>query len=185
MSKLVTVVLIIFVAILAGLGFLYSGLYPIGADDEHMAPTNWALTTLREQSIERASRDIDVPDLSGPALLLTGGPDYNDMCASCHLKPGITFTDLSIGLYPAPPALTSTLGEHGHEHSSNLSPEQAARRSYWIIKHGIKASGMPAWGPTHSDERIWAMVAFIQKLPELDATQYQILTTRTGDEGDH
>ena len=111
-----------------------------------------------------------------------GGPDYNDMCAGCHLKPGVTSTDLSIGLYPAPPSLTSTLDEHGHDHSSERDPERAAQRSYWIIKHGIKASGMPAWGPTHSDERIWAMVAFLEQLPTLNQVQYQILTTRA--EGD-
>jgi len=37
---------------------------------------------------------------------------------------------------------------------------------------------MPAWGPTHNDQRIWAMVAFLQKLPDLTPEQYQILTAR-------
>ena len=49
---------------------------------------------------------------------------------------------------------------------------------FWIVKHGIKASGMPSWGPTHDDQRIWAMVAFLQKLPQLTPEQYQILTAR-------
>ena len=184
MSKTSLILLLVVSLLIGAGGFVYSGLYPIGADDEHTAPVTWVLTTLRERSIERAARDIEVPDLSDPALLLKGGPDYNDMCAGCHLQPGITSSDLSIGLYPAPPALTSTLDVHGHDHQSELTPEQAARRSYWIIKHGIKASGMPAWGPTHSDERIWAMVAFLEKLPTLSGPQYQILTTR-GEGDDH
>jgi mono/diheme cytochrome c family protein len=37
---------------------------------------------------------------------------------------------------------------------------QSARRQFWIIKHGVKASGMPGWGPAHDDQRIWAMAAF-------------------------
>ncbi len=185
MSKTSLIGLIILSSLVGAGGFIYSGLYPIGADDEHTAPVTWALTTLRERSIERAARDIEVPDLSEPTLLLMGGPDYNDMCAGCHLQPGITSTDLSIGLYPAPPALTTTLDEHGHDHSSSLSPEQAAKRNYWIIKHGIKASGMPAWGPTHSDDRIWAMVAFLDKLPTLTEAQYQILTTRVDGDDHH
>jgi nitrite reductase/ring-hydroxylating ferredoxin subunit len=37
---------------------------------------------------------------------------------------------------------------------------------------------MPAWGPTHDDQRIWNMVAFLQRLPDLSAAQYQILTAR-------
>ena len=84
---------------------------------------------------------------------------------------------MSIGLYPAPPNLSQKEGEHGHEHD-HADSEQSARRQFWIIKHGIKASGMPAWGPTHDDDRIWAMVAFLQKLPELNQEQYQILTAR-------
>ena len=160
-------------ALVAAIAFIYSGLYPMGADVSHNALTHWTLETLRERSIARAAQDIEVPPLDDPALLLTGGPDYNDMCASCHLEPGETESDLSLGLYPKPPNLASP--SHGHAHGD---PEAEAKRSFWIIKHGIKASGMPAWGVTHDDERIWAMVAFLQRLPELTPTQYQILTTR-------
>jgi ketosteroid isomerase-like protein len=48
-------------------------------------------------------------------------------------------------------------------------------------------TAMPAWGATHDDQRIWAMVAFLQKLPSLTPEQYQILTARgEGDSGmDH
>lgn len=54
-----------------------------------------------------------------------------------------------------------------------------------MIKHGIKASGMPAWGPTHDDQRIWAVVAFLQKLPELTPQQYQVLTARSEEDPGH
>lgn len=175
------------VVALAGVGFLYSGLYPMGADDHHNDLTYWALETLRERSIARASSDIEVPtDLNSSERLLAGGADYNDMCAGCHLKPGKTESDFSIGLYPLPPNLTLTADEHGHEdenHSETDTP--ALRRQFWVIKHGIKASGMPAWGPTHSDERIWNMVAFLQRLPELSPQQYQILTARGADDDGH
>ena len=120
--------------------------------------------------------------------LLAGGADYNDMCAGCHLKPGKKESDFTIGLYPAPPNLTATADAHGHEHGSDTGSKEAAiQRQFWIIKHGIKASGMPAWGPTHSDERIWNMVAFLQRLPSLTPDQYQIVTARgnTSDSHDH
>lgn len=162
-------------ALLAGAAFIYTGIYPMGADVPHNRITYSLLETVRERSISRASADIQVPDLSSPELLLSGGPDYNDMCAQCHLKPGRTQSDMSIGLYPSPPNLTLPEDEQAN----------SARRQFWIIKHGIKASGMPAWGPTHDDHRIWAMVAFIQKLPSLTPVQYQILTTRGEDESTH
>lgn len=163
---------------LAGLGFLYSGIYSMGADDEHTKPVYWALETLRERSIAVRSKDIAVPPLDDPQMLLSGGADYNDMCAGCHLKPGVKSSDMAMGLYPQPPNLAKGAAEHGHEGDDHGDAAASAARQFWIIKHGIKASGMPAWGKTHDDARIWAMVAFLQKLPQLDETQYQILTAR-------
>lgn len=167
-------------ALAAGGAFIYSGLYPIGADVPHYKATYWLLETLRERSIARAAGDIPIPtNLDSPERLLAGGADYNDMCAGCHLKPGKTESDFSIGLYPSPPNLAVTADAHGHDHSDHSeSSEAGLQRQFWIIKHGIKASGMPAWGPTHSDERIWNMVAFLQRLPTLSEAQYQILTAR-------
>lgn len=161
--------------VLAGI-FIYSGIYPMGADVPHNKFTYWLLEVLREQSIAKASRTIKVPLLDDPDMLLQGGADYNEMCSGCHLKPGKLESDMSLGLYPAPPNLSLEESEHGeHEHGD---AEMSAQRQFWIIKHGIKASGMPAWGPGHDDQRIWAMVAFLQKLPTLNTLQYQIITAR-------
>ena len=156
---------------LAALAFLYSGRYPMGADDHHTAAVHWVLETLRERSVTRSSQNIIVPALNDPQMLLTGGADYNDMCSGCHLKPGQTETDLSIGLYPNPPNLSLSF-------PLSDNAQVSAARQFWIIKHGIKASGMPAWGASHDDARIWAMVAFIQRMPSLTPEQYQILTAR-------
>jgi mono/diheme cytochrome c family protein len=169
--------------LLAGTAFVYSGVYPMGADVPHTRMTYWLLETLRERSIARASATIQVPDLSSPDLLLSGGPDYNEMCAQCHLKPGNKNSDISLGLYPSPPNLSLAPDDHAHGHGADEIA--SAQRQFWIIKHGIKASGMPAWGPTHDDQRIWAMVAFIRKLPTLTPEQYQILTARESGESAH
>jgi len=182
----------LFIVVVVGLGtaYIYSGMYPMGADVPHNKLTYWLLETIREQSVERSSKDITIPPLDDPMLLLAGGPDYNDMCVSCHLKPGRVESDMSLGLYPMPPNLSLHADQHGHQHGDESHGDksqgdggsedsgQSLRRQFWIIKHGIKASGMPAWGPTHDDQRIWAMVAFLQKLPELTPDQYQILTAR-------
>ncbi len=162
--------------------FLYSGIYPMGADVPHNAFTYWVLETLREQSIKRASNDILVPEnLNTSKRLLAGGADYNDMCVSCHLKPGKIESDFTLGLYPSPPNLAKP-------EILELAEEKqlaALQRQFWIIKHGIKASGMPAWGKTHDDERIWNMVAFLQRLPSLTEDQYQIITARKNNKMHH
>jgi hypothetical protein len=181
----------------AGLGVLYSGLYPMGADVPHNRMTYWVLETLRERSIARSIRDIEVPPLEDPNRLLAGGADYNEMCTQCHLKPGKKDSEFALGLYPQPPNLA--MGAEGHAHShgggggggggdTHEDARANAARQFWIIKHGIKASGMAAFGKTHDDDRIWAMVAFLQKLPTLTPVQYQILTARPESEeghGDH
>jgi len=75
---------------------------------------------------------------------------------------------LSQSLYPTPPNLTE-VGVDGN-------PAAA----FWIIKHGIKATGMPAWGKSMGDPYIWGMVAFLQQLPSLDAERYQALVAASG-----
>ena len=77
------------------------------------------------------------------------------MCASCHLAPGQAGSELRQGLYPLPPDLTA-------EKAEKADP----RRAFWVIKHGVKISAMPAWGATHDDTTIWSMVAFLQTLPK-------------------
>ncbi len=179
-----TLKIIVVLGVLGGLGalgVLYSGWYPMGADVPHNRLTYWALETLRERSIARATRNIKVPPLDEPQMLLAGGADYNDMCTSCHLKPGKTESEFTLGLYPQPPNLALSAEAHGHAHGDADASDAAASaaRQFWIIKHGIKASGMAAFGKTHDDARIWAMVAFLQKLPTLNEVQYQILTARS------
>ncbi|WP_455230830.1 c-type cytochrome [Geopseudomonas aromaticivorans] len=146
-----------------GAGVIYAGLINVGADDPHLAGVHALLTTARERSIAVRARDIEVPDLNDAELIRAGAGNYHSMCIGCHLAPGVAPTELSQNLYPAPPNLAQ-IGANGN-------PSVA----FWIIKHGIKATGMPAWGKSMGDEHIWGMVAFLQQLPSLDATQYRAL----------
>ncbi len=185
MKILVKALALMAVAGSAGLAFLYSGVYPIGADVPHNPLTYWALETLRDNAIDSASRTLVLPeDLASPDQVLAGRPDYNEMGAGCHLRPGKAESDLSIGLYPQPPNLTVPHDRHT-KRQNNEGTSELALRQFWVIKHGIKVSGMPAWGETHDDQRIWAMLAFLRQLPRLDPAQYQILTARGGDSEAH
>jgi mono/diheme cytochrome c family protein len=147
-------------AVLAG---AYFGLVDVGADDPHLPAVHAFLTMARDRSIEVRSKDIEVPALDDAELIRSGAGNYNAMCIGCHLAPGVAETELSQALYPAPPNL-ATIGVDGN-------PAAA----FWVIKHGIKATGMPAWGKSMSDEYIWGMVAFLDQLPRMDAAQYRAL----------
>lgn len=162
----------VFVAIVGVFAVVSTGVINIGADQAHSPMVYNFLETARERSIANASQDIVVPDLTQVDMISSGGADYKDMCAGCHLAPDIEKTDLSEGLYPKPPNFTKA------EVVARYDTEAGAQQNFWAIKHGIMASGMPAWGATHDDDRMWAMVAFIRSLPELNADQYTMLTTR-------
>ena len=153
-----------------------SGVSNVGADQEHSPMVYNFLETARNRSIENASKDIIVPDLEQVDMISTGGADYKDMCAGCHLSPGVEKTDFSESLYPKPPNFTKA------DVVERYQTEAGAQQSFWAIKHGIMASGMPAWGASHDDDRMWAMVAFIRSLPELNESQYTMLTTRLDDD---
>ena len=147
--------------------FVWSGIYNIGADDTHTKPVYALMQAMREQSINRYASSIKVPDLTDAALIRQGAGNYDSMCTGCHLAPGMESTELSRGLYPAPPAFaTADVGNPAHH--------------FWVIKHGIKASGMPAWGKSMDDQYIWGMVAFIQQLPKLDANGYRAMVASSG-----
>jgi mono/diheme cytochrome c family protein len=152
--------------VIAIAALIWSGLYNIGADDPHTRPIYAVLEFARDRSIARRAEAIPVPDLSAPEAAAQGAGNYDAMCTGCHLTPGAPPTELSRGLYPAPPNLSQVA----------VDPAEA----FWIIKHGIKASGMPAWGESMDDAYIWNMVAFLQVLPKLDAAGYRDLVARSG-----
>ena len=155
----ITVAVVLGVLAVGTGAFVYSGIYNIGADDHHTKPVFAVLQTLRERSIHARSEDLTVPDLNDPQLILKGAGQYAAMCTQCHLKPGMKDSELRPGLYPQPPNLSQT----------RVDPKDA----FWIIKHGIKMSAMPAWGGSHDDPTIWSMVAFLQKLPGMTPAQYK------------
>src|SRR4026209_2763057 len=153
--------LVILVGIAAGATF--AGLYNIAADVPHTQPVYWLLETARERSVAVRARDIVVPnDLDDANRISKGASEYSEMCSGCHLAPGMERTEISRGLYPRAPEL---------RRGTDLTPAE----QFWIIKHGVKQTGMPAWGVTHDDELLWDVVAFVRKLSELRPEQYEAL----------
>jgi mono/diheme cytochrome c family protein len=148
-------------------GLVYSGAYNMAADEPHWAATEELLEALRERSVAVRSRNVAVPaDLGDVARVRRGAGNYDAMCVGCHLKPGLNDSEIRKGLYPQPPDLTRVP-------TDGMDPSRSAARRFWIIKHGIKASGMPAWSRSGVDDAtIWDMVALLQKLPEQSPADY-------------
>jgi mono/diheme cytochrome c family protein len=69
---------------------------------------------------------------------------------------------------PQPPDLT--------EKPTGLSPKAL----FWLICHGVKMSGMPAFGVQHTDDQIWDIALFVRALPTMKAQDYGRLRATYG-----
>ena len=148
------------VLILGGGAFLYSGAFDVAATDHHSAPVHWLMEQARIRSIRMHAASIQTPPgLDDPQKVLMGADHFAAHCAVCHGAPGVPKGDIAEGLYPEPPNLA--------EAAARYSPAEL----FWILKHGIKMTGMPAWSD-HADDELWAAVAFIEKLPGMTEQDY-------------
>ena len=160
MKTVIATLIVALAIIVIGVGaFVYSGIYNIGADVHHSKPVRALIESLVDRSVARRDTDLALPELDNPQWILVGAGQYAAKCSSCHLAPGQAENGLRRGLYPQPP------------HLARFHPEP--RHAFWVIKHGIKMSAMPAWGYSLDDAAIWNLVAFLQKMPDLTPAQYQ------------
>jgi cytochrome c553 len=172
MKTITSWIILLAIAGVLTFGWVWSGLYDIGADSPHSKPVFELLGTLRKRSVMHHASAIVVPaNLDDEQVVLKGAGQYVAMCTSCHLAPGMANSEIRPGLYPQPPDLA---------HHAPVEP----RMAFWIIKHGIKMSAMPAWGSSHDDETIWSMVAFLRKLPKLSPAQYKDIVARAPPDDD-
>jgi mono/diheme cytochrome c family protein/ketosteroid isomerase-like protein len=162
-----TVAITLLAVVLLGALVVASGALSVAADEPHSSLVFGILDTARERSIETRADDIRVPALDDAGMVRRGAGNYDAMCAKCHLAPGMTATELNRGLAPTPPNLAK---------DANADAAEA----FWVIKHGIKATGMPAWGKHMEDQYIWDVVAFLRKLPSLSVEQYQAEVAASG-----
>ncbi len=182
MKILLTILLTLLAALAIGAGMIHGGgLTNFAGDEPHSSVINGVIEFARERFIAARSADLQVPDLNDPSMLADGAAHYVPMCSGCHLGPGSQDTEIRRGLYPQPPKLAQPAGHAGGHDHSDL--QTAAKRQFWIIKHGIKMTGMPAWGTTHDDAAIWSLVAFLQKLPGMSAEEYAALFEGAGANG--
>ncbi|HZR02591.1 MAG TPA: cytochrome c [Burkholderiales bacterium] len=166
MKLLITLLLIAMSGSVLAAVVVYSGAYNIAADEPHWGAVYRLIETVRDRSIAVRAGKIQPPVITDPARIARGANDYAEMCEACHLAPGMDQSEIREGLYPKPPKLTERI---------DASPAEL----FWVIKHGIKMTAMPAWGPTHEDSRLWDIVAFLQKLPALTPEQYQVLVNES------
>lgn len=157
--------IIVFVAVLAAVGLItvYSGAYNVAATEEHASFIRWAFDATFRNSVERRAADVASPENLTPAMIEAGAAPYKSMCQHCHAGPGVERAPWAGGMRPRPPHLTEA------------AAEWAPQEVFWLVKHGVKMSGMPAFGPSLKDEELWNIAAFVKELPAMTPERYAAL----------
>ncbi|MES2685417.1 MAG: c-type cytochrome [Pseudomonadota bacterium] len=156
-------------AALASAGLvIYHGIYDISATSQHLQPVHALLETTMRQSVRLRARDIAPPPLDDGRRLARGAALFRDHCVQCHGAPGVAQSGFGQSMQPVPGPLVDAL------------QRWRPREIYWITRHGIKMSGMPAWQFRLDDEALWDVVAFVNLLPTLSPQAYAQATRNAG-----
>lgn len=143
--------------------FAWSGLYNVAASRGHLAVTNEILTFGMQSSVRTHALGTKVPPLNSQDLSTLGAAHFQSGCAFCHGAPGVPISPIAQSMLPSPPNLSTSM-RAWHD-----------RELFWIVKNGLKYTGMPAWVAQQRDDEVWALVAFLRRLPSLDAAAYREL----------
>ena len=146
---------------------VYSGVYDVGATSHHLQPVYSLLETTMRNSVSLRARKIEPPLLGDAARLQRGATLFHDHCVQCHGAPGVAQAGIGQSMQPVPGPLVDAM------------QRWRPREIYWITRHGIKMSGMPAWEFRLDEEQLWDVVAFVQLLPELTPQTYALATQAT------
>jgi cytochrome c553 len=158
---------IVAAVLLGGLLFAWSGVFNVAASRGHWAIVEWLLGFVMRNSVETRSLTIATPPLASTDLITLGAAHYHGSCANCHGGPGIPIGPVVQQMLPPPPDLAIA------------TTQWKESELFWIVKHGIKYTGMPAWASQQRDDEVWAVVAFLRRLPGLDAQSYRDLAMGT------
>jgi cytochrome c553 len=151
---------------LAVLGVLVmaSGVYSVAASRGHWEITRQVLEFAMKRSIVTHSWFApQPPPLDDPDLVRLGAGHFLRGCAPCHSAPGEAKSPIVERMLPSPPQL--------HLTAQSWSDVEL----FWIVKHGIKYTGMPAWPGRARDDEVWAMVAFLRRLPQMSVDEYRAM----------
>ncbi len=149
----------------AGLATVYLGLYNVAASEQHFKPVYQLLESAMHQSVKlRARSSVDEPPPFTETMVLRGAGCYRDQCLQCHGGPGVAQGDIGKSMQPVPGPLV------------DAARRWSTKEMYWLTRHGIRMSGMPAWEHRLDDEELWSTVAFLQRLPYLDVAAFRALT---------
>ncbi|KFB10137.1 c-type cytochrome [Nitratireductor basaltis] len=153
-----------------GAFFMFTGFYNVGADVRHFRITEYLIRLTLHRSVSSHVERDEPPDLEEPGLTELGARYFDVGCSPCHGVPGEEANPVALNMYPAPPPLNEALLEWD------------VNEQHWIVQHGLKFTGMPAWAGRDRQREVWALVSFLQDVPGMTRKDYASILGREVDE---
>ena len=151
-------------AALGGGAVVLVGLFDVSAKDGHWPGVPWVLHTTYQRSVElRSPPASEVPPLDDEALVALGARHFDQACSQCHSAPGERQDATVRSMLPRPPHVTEAV--EGWD----------AENLFWILKEGVKMSGMPHWPSYERDDDVWSVVAFLERVDGMSGARYEKL----------
>jgi mono/diheme cytochrome c family protein len=153
---LLGIILTVIVLVAGGYFLLKSGRVSFSADQEPSAFEEHLAMSAVDASTERNAPEQKNPVPTDEADLVAGAQLYLNHCAGCHGLPANPETQFGRSFNPPVPPFFKE------------APDMPENQNFYIIQHGIRWTGMPAWKNTLNDGQIWQLVTFlsnVQKLP--------------------
>jgi len=151
-------------AVLGTAVVMRAGWYNVGAIIDHWQITFSLMQRAMRYSVQHHARDIVAPPFNG-ALVRRGALVYRDQCVQCHGGPGVAPEGIGLSMQPQPGPLV------------HMTQRWQSAEIYWIVRNGVKMTGMPAWQYRLSDDDLWAVTALVEHLPQLSPEDYAALVS--------
>jgi len=145
----------VLVALLAIFGYVRFGFFDPRADIEIGALESKIAMPALDASVDRHAPEIQDPIQSTEANLIAGMKIYQEDCASCHGDVNHPHASLADAFYPRAPQFAED------------APDMPENQNFYIIEHGIRLSGMPAWKETLNNQQLWQVTAFLSHMNKL------------------
>ena len=151
-----TLVVLIAIALLV----IFTGGYNVAATDRHRSLVAWAFDSTMRNSVQGRAGELEPPDTFTDAMIVAGAGEYKSMCEHCHGGVGVEHADWAAVMAPNPPPL------------ARATDNWTTAEVFWLVRHGVKMTGMPAFGPSPDEQTLWNIAAFVKALPNMTAEEY-------------
>lgn len=170
MVKITWTRVLLAIALLATLGLTVAwlGIINIGASTGHWVITDKFLHWSMRNAVRTQSALTVADPATDPTGLTSAAGHYAAACAFCHGAPGEPLPPVMQAATPPPPNLSETAGEWSDQ------------QLFWIVKHGVKFTPMPAWPAQSRADEVRRMAAFVRALPDMPVDRYRALAYGPG-----